>query len=398
MMNRRDFLKALTAASAAPLWIRLGPLAGSVAEASVPTPDRLLLVIYLGGGNDGLNTVAPYQNSAYKNLRPDLYLRGNEVFPIGNGYGLHKALPTVNAMWQAGQVAIAHNVGYSNPNFSHFDSAYIWETANSEGRYHTGWLGRYLDATDGTTQAPVRAVAVGFDSLPRTLIGQSQKGVAMTGLADFSFIDDARADAQLRRRAFQAFGDGVANDSSMRSKVIHAQEGTTAAISAVADASKKVSGVMTPAQTVATMFGAGVGTEIGFITVPGFDTHTTQRGAHNTLLANLDKAIKEFFDQAGKLGLADRATVVTFSEFGRRVGENASQGTDHGSSQPMFVIGQRVNGGFKGSGPDLTDLVDGNLKPSTNFGTFYGSLLSDVFNVDPAPIMGDSYPLMSLVR
>lgn len=397
MMNRRDFLKALTAASAAPLWIRLGPLAGSVAEASVATPNRLLLVIYLGGGNDGLNTIAPYQNAAYKNLRPDLYLRNNEVFPMGNGYGLHKAMPTVNAMWQAGQVAVVHNVGYANPNFSHFDSGYIWETASPEMRYHSGWLGRYLDATDGKTQAPVRAIAVGFDSLPRTLIGQTQSGVAMTGLADFSFIDETRADAQLRRAAYKAFGAGVADDSSMRSKVLLAQEGTTAAISAVAAASKNIGG-LTPAQTVATMFGAGVGTEIGFIMIGEFDTHTTQRGTHSAQLGSVDKAIKEFFDLAAKLGLAERATAITFSEFGRRVGENASEGTDHGSSQPMLVIGPKVNGGFKGGTPDLTDLVDGNLKPSTNFGSFYGSILADMFQVDPAPILGDTYPLMSLVR
>jgi uncharacterized protein (DUF1501 family) len=352
----------------------------------------------LGGGNDGLNTVAPYLSSAYKNLRPDLALRTNEVYPMGDGFGLHKALPTVNEMWKAGQVAVVHNVGYANPNFSHFDSAYIWETASPEMRYHTGWLGRYLDATDATTHAPVRAVAVGFDSLPRTLIGQTQNGVAMTGLADFSFVDDTRADSQLRRRAYRAFAAGMTDDSSMRSKVLTAQEGTTAAISAVAEASKKVKGGLTPAQTVATMFGAGVGTEIGFIMQGGFDTHTTQRNGHSQMLQNVDKAIKEFFDQAASLGLADRATVITFSEFGRRVGENASQGTDHGSAQPMLVIGPRVNGGFKGGAADLTDLADGNLKPSTNFGTFYGSILADVFNVDPAPILGDTFPLMSLVR
>ena len=397
MMDRREFLKALTLASAAPLWVRLGPLAGTAAEASVPTPARLLLVVFLAGGNDGLNTVAPYSNAAYKRLRPDLALRSNEVFPLAGGYGLHKAMPTVNSMWKAGNVAIVHNVGYANPNFSHFDSQYIWETASPEMKYHTGWLGRYLDATDGTRNAPVRAIAVGLDALPRTLIGRTQNGVAMNRLADFSFIDDGRADATLRRRAYRAFGAGAPADSSMRSKVIAAQDGTVAAITAVADASKKVGGPMTPAQTVATMFGAGVGTEIGFIQVGGFDTHTTQRGQHAQILQDVDLAIKEFFEQAAKLGLADRATAITLSEFGRRVEENASQGTDHGSSQPVMVIGPRVIGGLKGGTPDLTDLRDGNLKPSTNFGTVYGSVIADAFKVDPAPILGDTFPLMSLI-
>jgi uncharacterized protein (DUF1501 family) len=398
MMDRREFLKALTLASAAPLWVRLGPLAATAAEAAVPTPDRLLLVLYLAGGNDGLNTIAPYENATYKKLRPDLALRSSEVFPLGGGFGLHRSMPTLNTMWKAGQVAVVHNVGYSNPNFSHFDSAYIWETASPELRYHTGWLGRYLDATDDQTNAPVRAIAVGLDSLPRTLIGENQNGVAMNRLADFSFIDEGRADADLRRRAYSAFGAGASNDSSMRSKVLAAQQGTTAAISAVADASKKVGGTMTPAQTVATMFGAGVGTQVGFIAVGGFDTHTTQRASHAQSLGLVDTAVKEFFDQASKLGLADRATVVTFSEFGRRVEENASEGTDHGSSHPVLVIGPRVNGGLKGAVPDLADLQDGNLKPTTHFSSVYGSVLADAFGVDPAPILGGDFPYIPLIR
>ena len=398
MMDRRDFLKAVTLASTAPLWVRLGPLAGGVAEAAVPTPDRLLLVLYLAGGNDGLNTVAPYANATYKKLRPDLALRSSEAFNLGGGYGLHRAMPTINSMWKAGQVAIVRDVGYPNPNFSHFDSAYIWETASPELRYHAGWLGRYLDATDARSNAPVRAVAVGLDALPRCLIGRSQNGVAMNRLGDFSFIDDGRADAALRRRAYRAFGAGGMDGSSMRDKVLTAQEGTAAAITAVAGAAKKVGGAsLTPAQTVATIFGAGVGTEIGYIYVGGFDTHTTQRGSHAQILTDVDNAVKQFFEQADKLGLADRATVLTFSEFGRRVEENASQGTDHGSSQPMMVIGPRVNGGFKGVAPDLTDLTDGNLKPKTHFNSVYGSVLADLFDVDPAPILGGDYPHIPLV-
>lgn len=396
MMNRRDFLKALTLASAAPLWVRLGPLAGQAAEAAIATPDRLLMVLYLAGGNDGLNTVAPYSNSTYKKLRPDLALKSDEVFSIGGGYGLHKSLKNVNAMWKAGQVAIVQNVGYPNPNFSHFDSTYIWETASPELRYNTGWLGRYLDATDGSSRGPVRAVAVGMDALPRTLISRNHQGIALNRLADFSFIDDGRADVALRRKAYMSFWAGSIDAASMRARVVAAQEGTATAISVVHDASKKVNTALTPAQTVATMFGAGVGTEIGFIYVGGFDTHTTQRGTHTQILTKADQAIKEFFDQAAKLGIADRSTVITFSDFGRRVGENASAGTDHGSSMPVFVIGPRVNGGFKGSAPDLSALDDGNLTPDTHFGSVYGSVIADAFGVDPAPIVG-SHSLIPLI-
>jgi uncharacterized protein (DUF1501 family) len=398
MMNRRDFLKAVTAASTAPLWVRLGPLAGErLANAASTTPARMLLVVYLAGGNDGLNTVAPFTSSAYKTQRPDLALRSDEVYGIGSGFGLHQNLKRVHGFWNAGHLAVVHNVGYPNPNFSHFESTYIWETASPEQRFHTGWLGRYLDATDATSKGPVRAVAVGMDALPRTLIGTTHTGVALNALSDFSFADEGRADMALRRQAFAAFGAGASTDASMRSKVLAAQEGTVQAVAAVSGAAKTVKGALTPAQTVATMFAAGVGTELGFIFVGGFDTHTTQRGTHAAMLGLVDTAIGEFFDAAKALGLSDRATVITFSDFGRRVGENASGGTDHGSSTPILVMGPRVIGGQYGPKPDLGHLVDGNLAPSIHFGSVYGSVIADAFGVDPAPILGGDYPRINLI-
>jgi uncharacterized protein (DUF1501 family) len=400
MMNRREFLKAITLASSAPLWVRLGPLAGGVAEAATSTPDRMLLVLYLAGGNDGLNTIVPYTDSLYTKARPTIGLKADEVYPLGadGRFGMHKSLVRVQDMWHNGQVAIVHNVGYPNPNFSHFESTYIWETASPEQRFHTGWLGRYLDATDTSSRGPVRAIAVGQNQLPRTLISNGHPGVALNRLSDFTFADETRPDAALRRRAFRAFGAGSPADGSMRAKVIEAQDGTIDAVTAVSGAAKQVKTALTPAQTVATMFGAGVGTEIGFIYVGGFDTHTTQRGQHANILGLVDKAIAQFFDQAATLGLADRATVITFSDFGRRVGENASNGTDHGSSMPVLVMGPRVNGGFYGTAPDLGVLVDGNLDPSVHMGSVYGSVLAGAFNVDPAPILGGDYPLIPLIN
>jgi len=397
MMNRREFLKAITLASAAPLWVRLGPLAGSAADAAVATPDRMLLVLWLNGGNDGLNTVVPYLNADYKRLRPTVGLKADEVNPIDGGFGLHKALKRVYSMYQQNQVAIVHNVGYSKPNYSHFESTYIWETASPEQRFHTGWLGRYLDATDPASHGPVRAVAVGMDQLPRTLISERYGATALNRLSDFSFTDDAKPDAALRRRAFKAFGNGAGADGSMRAKFVEAQAETVTAVEAISGATKGIKGSLTPAQTVATMFGAGVGTEIGFIQISGFDTHTSQRSAQSNQLAQVDKAIGEFFDKAATLGLSDRATVMTFSDFGRRVGDNASGGTDHGSSEPILVMGPRVRGGLHGTAPDLKDLQDGNLKPSMNLGSVYASVIADGLGVDPTPILGADYPRLSLI-
>ena len=394
MMNRRDFLKALTLASAAPMWVRFGSLAAE-AVGTVPTPDHMLLVVFLNGGNDGLNTVAPYADAVYKKLRPTIGLKSDEVFPLASGLGLHKALARVNQFWAPGNLAIVHNVGYPNPNFSHFDSAYIWETGSSELRYHTGWLGRYLDATDGAARGPVRAIAVGMDALPRTLIGEKSAGVAMTRLSDFSFVDDVREDASLRRRAFVDFASDSYGDS-LRQQVLEAQVGTVRAVAAV-KGTLKPGAPLTPAQTVASMFAAGVGTEVGFIQSGGFDTHTAQKPTQSTYLKAADKAIGEFFDMAKTLGIADRCTVVTVSEFGRRVGENANNGTDHGSSTSMMVMGSRVRGGSYGNVPDLTKLKDGNLVPEIHMGSVYSSIISGAFKVDPDPIVGGSYATMPLL-
>ncbi|MGH2792792.1 MAG: DUF1501 domain-containing protein [Actinomycetota bacterium] len=396
-MNRREFLKSVALASSAPLWVRFSAIgAEAAASAGAPIPDGLLLVLYLAGGNDGLNTVVPYLDPAYAQLRPGIGLKADEVSSIGGGLALHKSLARVHSMWQQGQVAVVHNVGYPKPNFSHFDSTYIWETASPDFQYHTGWLGRYLDATDGGSAGAVRAVAIGTGGLPRTLVGEEGAGFALNTLSDFAFADAGRPDAALRRAAYASFGAGVPS-SAMHAKIMQAQNNMTSAVATVSQVAKGIIGPMTPAKTVAQMFAAGVGTQIGFISVGGFDTHTTQRGAHNARLAEVDTAIAEFFDAAAALGVADRATVVTFSDFGRRVEENASGGTDHGSSMPVLVMGPRVIGGTYGARPDLTALDAGNLVPAIHLGSVYSSLLAQAFDVDPAPIMGHEYPTLQLL-
>jgi uncharacterized protein (DUF1501 family) len=396
MMNRREFLRAVALASTAPLWVRLGKVAD--AAGSVPTPDRLLLVLYLNGGNDGLNTVVPFLDGAYKKQRPTVGLAPAEVLDIGDGLALHGSLKNLKKMWDARELAIVHNVGYRNPDFSHTDSTYIWETGNWERRYHTGWLGRYLDETDSPEKGPVRAVAVGTGGLPRTLIGAGNDGVSLDRLSDFSFADVGYGDAASRRTAFLGFAAGT-NDGSMRSKIVAAQSNMVEAIGAVSQVAKNVEPALTPGETVAAMFAANVGTEIGFIMIEGFDTHTTQKGQHEALLTQVDKAVGEFFAAARSLGIADRVTTMTFSDFGRRVGENGGNGTDHGSSLPFLIAGPQVRGGIAhGTRPDLTDLADGNLKASISMETLYGSVISDILQTDPTPIVGRVSSPIRLLR
>jgi uncharacterized protein (DUF1501 family) len=400
MMNRREFLKATLLASSAPFWARLNAFAEDAGP--VPIPNHLLLVIFLAGGNDGLNTVVPYLDPTYKRLRPTVALAKSEVFPLGQGLGLHRSMPTVNKLWRAGQVAVVQNVGYADPNFSHFESTEIWETGSPDRRFYAGWLGRYLDATDAPAKGPVRAVAIGTPSVPRTITGASGTGVTLNSLSEFDFADRGYAaeDVGLRRSAFDGFRAGVAADGSMRSKVVGAQSRMVGAVRTVSGAAGRFTiENPTPSQIVAQMFDVGVGTEIGFIGLGAFDTHVGQREAQAASLQQADEAIGAFFDAAKALGLADRATVLTFSDFGRRVGENAGSGTDHGSSMPMFVIGQRVQGGFVGNRPDLDRLsVDGNIVPAIPMQAVYATILERGFRVPSSAILGGAYPLLPIYR
>lgn len=401
MMNRREFLKAIGFASAAPMWVRFSSIAAEAATTTTATqlPNHMLLVIHMAGGNDGLNTVVPFQDSTYKQLRPTIGLKGDEVFHLGTrgaGLGLHKSMPNLFKYWGTGRLAIVQNVGYPNPNFSHFDSTEIYETASPDHRFHTGWLGRYLDVTETAASGPVRAVAVGTYALPKTVTGQSGTGVVLNSLYDFSFVESTYGDAALRRASYEAFGAGRQADGSMRSKVLEAQDRTVQAVDAVKlAADTQAFAAPTPAQTVAQMFAAGVGTEIAFLGLGSFDTHTTQRPVHADSLTIVDDAIGEFFDAATQLGIGDRVSVLTFSDFGRRAGENGG-GTDHGSSYPMFLAGPRVVGGLYGSRPDLTALADGNLVPGLPMENVYATVLEQAFRVNSAAILGATYSTLPI--
>ncbi len=397
-LSRREFIKAVALASTSPFWARFNAFAADAAP--VPIPNQLLFVLYLQGGNDGLNTVVPYADPAYKSLRPTIGLKAGEVFSIGGGLGIHKSLPRVHQMWQQGQLAVIQNVGYANPSFSHFDSTEIWETASPDKKFHSGWLGRYLDKTDSADKGPVRAVAVGTPSLPRTITGEAGTGVTLNSLSDFDFADKGlmAAEVALRREAYEAFQAGAFDDGSMRWKVLAGQDKMADAVQMVSGAADKFTiQDPSPAETIAQMFSVGVGTEIGFLGVGAFDTHVGQPQGHADSLKEANDAIVSFFDAATALGLKDRATVITFSDFGRRPGENAGSGTDHGTSMPIFVMGSKVNGGLYGNRPDLTALEDDNLVLEIPMQSVYASILSQAFSVDPDPILGAHYNTLPLI-
>lgn len=392
-MKRRDFLKAAAAASTFPLWGRLSAYAGEAGPSG--NADRFLLLVFLQGGNDGLNTVVPAGDALYERNRTNLALAPSQVLPLGNGLGLHPSLPYLHQLWNSGQVAIVHGVSNPKPDFSHFRSTEYWNTGSPEQRWRSGWLGRYLDQTEGSRAGPIRAVGVSSE-LPRVLVGDTAMPLAMESL-DSLVLPAKTSDASARRKALAAFTSGDSG-TGMRSRVVNGQRRALTAIDPVAVAARNAGASAPPGAIVAHMFAAGVGTEIGFIRLANFDTHSDQLPAHASLLSDLDAVLKNYFSTAAGLGIADRTTVLVFSEFGRRVPQNSGQGTDHGDAGPAFVVGPRVRGGTYGNAPNLRKLRDGNLRMEVDFRSVYASLAEQVLQVPSEPLLGGSFPRIPLHR
>ena len=389
-LSRRRFLQALAAASTLPLWARL------VEPARAAGPNGHLLVVFLSGGNDGLNTLVPIRDSRYRALRPRTGLTSVETINLNNGYALNSALPNIHTRWRAGQVAVVQGVGSPVADFSHFSATEVWDTGSPDQRQHTGWLGRYLDGTPERNVGPVRAVALG-DVMPQALVGAREPAVAIRTMDGFDFVDHTTYDAAARHEAFDIFA-ADSTTAGMRGRVMAAQRRAVSVIEPVRNVSSQNTADAGSAKTMAQLFASGLGTEIGFVTLGGFDTHSLQRGEHATRLGHLDALVGNFFAEAGRQGIASRSTVLVFSEFGRRVPENRSDGTDHGHGSVAFLIGPRIAGGLYGSPPDLSALVDGNLPAPVDLRSLYATVLGPLLGVDPAPILGGTYPTLSVVR
>ena len=399
-MNRRRFLQAVAAASTTPLWLRFADQAvnATIGEGVVRTKNGQLLVIFLEGGNDSLNTVVPYMDTVYKNKRPSIALGANEVLQMGNGMGLHPALSTLHQYWQAGQLAVVQQVGSPKNDFSHFSATEIWETASPDQRFVNGWLGRYLDATNAGASGPLRAVAL-TDVMPTTLESVTTGGVSLDSIIDYAFKDTDAPDAQLRHGTFRTYAESTAPVGSVRSAVIQGQRELADTLDPVAELSARYNPQgYSPSQgeTVAQMFAAGVGTEVGFIRVGPFDTHTLQTKQHNGRLTEVDNIVRMFFSSAYQLGVADRSAVMIVSEFGRRVRQNSSYGTDHGDAGNVLLMGPKVRGGLYGPKLDLTLLTDGNVPVKIDLRNVYASVLEQWMGVSHTSILGGRFSTLPL--
>jgi uncharacterized protein (DUF1501 family) len=362
--------------------------------------DRVLVIVNFQGGNDGLNTIVPFANPAYYNYRPTLGIAAGDVVRLNDQVGLNPALAPLKPLYDAGKIAIVQGVGYPDPVLSHFRGTEIWQTAAPEKYLSTGWLGRYLDAANLPPENLFNAVALS-DVLPEVLVSESVDVPAIQQLQGYGLTSDRNI---ANRAAFHEFvaDNHVPFSSPYLAHVAeiedHAQRGAQELPSLVGGYKTEANYPATPLgrslALAAQIIGSKLGTRVLYVTLGSFDTHTTQKATQDRLLADFANGMTAFYTDLAAHGNDGRVLTMTFSEFGRRVGENASRGTDHGTAAPAFLIGGNVKGGLYGSHPSLDDLAGGNLKYTTDFRSIYATVIERWLGRAPAGIIAGSFPTL----
>ena len=406
-LDRRNFIHLLG-----------GGLASGVCFASPLTsalfpedePERILVLLTLAGGNDGLSMVVPYADDAYGRNRKRTLIPESELLKLDDYRGLHPRLKLLEPLYKEGELAIVEGVGYSNPNRSHFKSMDIWQAADMQGRNRGyGWLGRYLDYSARENSNPALAVHIGQQS-SFALASAAHPPLAFATPLAYKWVGIPREEQALRDAAPICEHGEIAPPKEstpnsgrdqalqrLRATLREAQASSDAVRQAAADYRPRTRWPSNPlaAQlaTVTALMASKVGTRVYSVTATGFDTHNNQRTRHDQLMSVLDASLGTFWKELDQRGLADRATVLVHSEFGRRVAENGSGGTDHGTAGPMMILGKKVRGGLHGKHPDLTNLRRGDLVHTTDFRTVYASVLEEFLGCPSKPILGSHAPL-----
>jgi len=362
-------------------------------------PERILVVVELSGGNDGLNTVVPYGDPAYYRARPHLGIPEGEVIKVSDGFGFHPSMVGFERLYKDGQMAVVHGCGYDHPSFSHFSSMSYWHTAVPNGGETLGWLGRLAD--DHYNPATRNAIVN---------IGLSQSLAVRSGKHSPLVFDDP---ARFRREGTDAEKHALGamiETPTASNPALEFLAATARNAAASSDFVRQASAAYrTPVdygignafggglQRVAALIAAHMPTRLYYVVYQGnsFDTHVQQADLHSRLLMYTADAVRGFMDDLERMGRAGEVAVMIFTEFGRRVEENGSLGTDHGTATPMFVIGKGVKGGFHGRHPSLTDLDDGNMKMTTDFRSVYATMIKEWLGYDdtPAVLKGTFRPL-----
>ncbi len=390
LIKRKEFLQIGSLATASMMMPKF--LKAFESQALVPTGNKVVVVLQLSGGNDGLNTVIPVRNDIYYKLRPGLGIKMDKAATLTDEVSLHPALTAFKGLYDEGNMAILNNVGYPNPDRSHFRSMDIWHSASKSNEYwNTGWIGRYLDAQCTGCDKPTQALEVD-DVLSLALKGNHANAIAVK--------DPRRLFGTSSEKFFKEVMKNHAHDHHDDEPVEYLYK-TMAQTLSSADYIFKQSrlhptGATYPNtelgngfKTIASLIYSEINTKVYYISLGSFDTHVGQDAQQARLFNQMNDAVKAFTDDLKKNGRLADVLLFTFSEFGRRVAQNASNGTDHGTANNMFLI----SGGLKQRGmlnamPDLANLNEGDLKYTVDFKDVYATILKNWLSADADKILG----------
>jgi uncharacterized protein (DUF1501 family) len=437
MQTRRSFLRTTVLGGAfawtiptflADTFAALEADAANARQVVTGKDGTILVILQMAGGNDGLNTVVPYGDDFYRKARPRIGLKKSQLLTLNHELALHGGLEGLKELYDAGRLGIIQGVGYPNPNRSHFRSTEIWQTASDADRFERyGWLGRYFDnACSGAD--PTVGVNVGRQ-MPQAFAAKDPKGISLDNPQAYRFMggsarDGEMSDTEESYRKLNMMEENADDNSggtigaiagaspAQGSSALDFIERTALDAQVSSDKIREVSDKVKNQATypgsqlanslklIARLIGGGLPTRIFYASQGGYDTHTNQAGNHERLLRDLGDSLKAFTKDLKAQGNLDRVMIMTFSEFGRRVAENANAGTDHGAAAPMFVIGRKIKQGLLGRYPSLApqDLNKGDLKFTVDFRSVYATVLENWLKTPSEQILKRKFPLLEFVR
>ncbi len=401
---------------------------GALTQVTTGKDGPILVLIQLAGGNDGLNAVVPYTNDYYYKARPTIGIPKDQVLTLSDTLGLNPSMTGFKSLFDAGHLSVVNGVGYPNPNRSHFRATEIWQTASDSEKYLTdGWLGRYFDNACAGCD-PTVGINIG-PRLPQAFSSHQPTGISLENPGSYRFMGAGlNDDEEIAYRSMYNAENASDIASSESGGSISMVSGTTTLkngqstldflertsmdaqvssdrIRAIAGKTKNNAtypngGLGNNLQLVARLIAGGLPTRVFYVSQGGYDTHSNQRGGQDGRLKELSDSVKAFTDDLIAMGEFDRVMIMTFSEFGRRVTENGSRGTDHGAAAPMFLFGPKMKAGLLGAEPSLApqDLTDGDIRYSTDFRSIYASILENWLKTPSVPILGrqfDTLPILA---
>ena len=365
--------------------------------------DNILVVIQMSGGNDGLNTVIPYTDDQYYKYRPVIGIKDQRL-KLNDHLMLNPQMAAWKELFDAGQLAIVNGCGYPKPNRSHFESMAIWHTASPQRTETVGWLGHYIDHCMRGTDSPLKACNIGSE-LPQALVTEGAPVPSIQSIEDFRFkLDrnsqfDAKMEDQIIREVNAVRNDSPALEYLSRqatNAIIETDNIRKVAQGYKADANYP-RGLGEQLRTIAQLISGNFGTRVFYANTGGYDTHANQTNTHGQTLQGVGQAIAAFYKDLTAKGLQDKVTTMCFSEFGRRVQQNSSNGTDHGAAGPMFLVGGAIKGGIYGDYPSLAELDGGDLKYTVDFRRVYATMLDKWLAADSAKVLGAKFDLLNVL-